>query len=194
MTDTNRPSSSGASQNEAKSHPNRRRPWVAVVAVGVLCLVVLLALSGGMSEPADARARFFPIPNATAETAVLEPIHDDDVVVTGGIKCATGQLVEINVTVTQETTGAVANGSTLTRCLGTDTQARQWIVHAPTVSQTAFEAGNAHLVVNARTLAQGEETHEWSWEPDVQLVRHYTASQLFDLIVDLIEDLVKSLL
>ena len=164
--------------------------WKAGSGLLVVGLLVLLALSVGVSDPADARPRFFPIPNATADEAVLMPSEDDDVVVTGGIKCAEGQIVEINVTVTQETTGAVANGDTLTRCLGTDGQARQWIVHAPTQSQAAFETGNAHLVVNARTLAQGEETHEWSWEPDVQLIRHYTASQLFDLIFDLINDLV----
>ena len=164
--------------------------WKSASGLLVVGLLVLLALSVGTSEPADARARFFPIPNATADEAVLMPSEDDDVVVTGGIKCAEGQLVEINVTVTQETTGAVANGSTLTRCLGTDTQPRQWIVHAPTLSQTPFETDTAHIVVNTRTIAQGEETHEWSWETDVQLVRHYTASQLFDLIGDLINDLL----
>lgn len=171
MTGTSRKSPKRATQNEASSRSRRRSRWVTVIAVSLL---VIFALSVGTSGPADARPRFFPIPNATADTAVLTPTEDNDVVVTGGIKCAEGQLVEIDVTVTQESTDAVAKGSTLTRCLGTDKQPRWWAVHAPTLSQASFETGNAHVVVNARTLANGKQTHEWSWEPDVQLIRYYT--------------------
>lgn len=170
MANMSKKSSNRTIQNRASSRP-RRSLWVTAIVVSLL---IIFALSVGMSGPADARARFFPIPNATADTAVLIPNEDNDVVVIGGIKCAEGQVVEIDVTVTQESTGAVAEGSTLTRCLGTDKQPGWWAVHAPTLSQASFETGKAHVVVNARTLADGEETHEWSWEPDVQLIRYYT--------------------
>ena len=50
-------------------------------------------------------------------------------IVTGPINCTAGERVELRVTVTQRTTGAVAEGYAIFNCAGVS---EQWEVHAVT--------------------------------------------------------------
>ena len=88
-------------------------------------------------------------------------------VVTGPIACTSGEKVYLRVTVTQRSTGAVAEGRTRLTCTG-DTQ--QWEVHASTQGKDTFEAGPATAVALGRTSNRGDITDAHQWLVDITLV------------------------
>ena len=57
------------------------------------------------------------------------------VVVTGPVACTEGEKLHLRVTVTQRSTGAVAEGRTLDTCIG---DSQQWKVHASTQGKASF--------------------------------------------------------
>jgi hypothetical protein len=81
-------------------------------------------------------------------------------VVTGPIACTAGERVALQVTVTQRTTGAVAQERIRFTCTG---DVQHWEVQAKSVGETPFVEGAATAVARVRTTAEGEATdaHQW---------------------------------
>jgi hypothetical protein len=126
---------------------------------GVVCLVlaaVVMALAGAFL----ARTASAGIQVNTVDAVAQMTGNGRHLLVTGPIGCTAGERAHIRVTVTQRTTGAVAEGHTLVRCAG-DTQ--QWAVRASTRGRETFEEGPAVAVALARTTAGGvaTDTHQW---------------------------------
>jgi hypothetical protein len=69
-----------------------------------------------------------------------------------------GGSAVLEVTVTQRSTGAVAQGRTWIACSGV---IQPWEVHATTQGQAAFEEGDATAVALARTSSDGADAHQW---------------------------------
>ncbi len=83
------------------------------------------------------------------------------IIVTGpvAVGCTAGQRDYVRVTVTQRSTGAVAEGRTFINCTGDITQ---WEVLAPIQGNETFELGPATAVALARTTSGGEpDAHQW---------------------------------
>lgn len=172
MTTTNEGASSGATRNEVGRQPRRRGLWVALIAVGLLCLLVFGALTA--SEPAgaatsDRAERFaFPIPNATQEEVILNS-SSDTLYVFGTVSCDAGEIVEVRVNVTQNSTGAVATGRTAAHCLG-PSFVQGWIALAEPYNGSTFEAGEVDVGVWSRTQVDGETTDTLEWDNNGTLV------------------------
>ena len=71
------------------------------------------------------------------------------------------------MTVTQRTTGAVAEGRTRFTCTG---NTQQWEVHASTRANETFQEGPATAVAIARTSDRGDITDAHQWLVDITLV------------------------
>lgn len=191
MTNRDREAPSDTKQSESSTLQfNRRSVWVAVLAVslGSLLVVSVFAASGlavdfdgDSSEPAagDERVeRFnaaFPIPNASGvgirETAVFDATNET-VYVFGAASCTAGEIHEVRVTVTQNSTGAVATGSTAAHCLG-PAFVQSWILVAEPTSTAGFEVGEAQVDAWARTQADGDTTDTIRWDRPVTVSETY---------------------
>ncbi len=122
----------------------------------IIRAILVVALSGTvMVPPAFAKLSA----NTVNPTATVNP-NGHLVRLTGPITCTLTQPVFLRVTVTQRSTGAVAEGYAY--LIGT-TQQQQWQVVAHTVGGTAFVAGPATVVAGARSLASGQpdDAHQW---------------------------------
>jgi hypothetical protein len=71
------------------------------------------------------------------------------------------------VTVTQRSTGALAEGRTLITCTG---NTQQWEAHASTQGRETFEEGPAIAVAVAHTSERGVTTDANQWLVDITLV------------------------
>ena len=71
------------------------------------------------------------------------------------------------MTVTQRSTGAVAEGRTLITCTG---NIQQWEIHASTQGNETFQDGPATAVAIARTTSRGEATDAHQWLVAITLV------------------------
>ena len=82
------------------------------------------------------------------------------VTVTGPIAVSDGERTELRVTVTQRSTGAVAEGVIFFSGTG---QTNQWEVTAITEGRAGFEAGPATVVGLARSSINGQamDAHQW---------------------------------
>ena len=89
------------------------------------------------------------------------------VIVTGPIAVTEGERTELRVTVTQRSTGAIAEAVLFFSGTG---QTNQWEVTAITEGRAAFEAGPATVVGLARNLVQGRATDAHQWLVNVTLV------------------------
>jgi hypothetical protein len=145
----------------------RRNLLRALLAAGLLVVVGLFLT--GASGPAEAR---FPINNFTNvdDAATVTP-SGQNVAVSGWVKCTEGEIAEVRVTVSQESTGTAAAGQTRVRCLGEETVQR-WTVHVAT-RPGAFDASRPVRVdAWAVPRSQGERTdepHTWT-NDDVRLI------------------------
>jgi len=75
----------------------------------------------------------------------------------------------VRVTVTQRSTGAVAEGQTFLDC---STTAQQWEIHAFTQGRETFAEGPATATALARTgIDRGESDDAHQWLVDITLVR-----------------------
>jgi hypothetical protein len=140
-------------------------PWPA--HKGATCLVstaMVLILAGVFIAP-PALARI--VVNTIDPVAI---VADDGrhLVVTGPITCTAGERAYLRVTVTQRTTGAVAEGRTLINCTG---DPQQWEVHAATQGKSSFQEGPATAVALGRTVSRGDITDAHQWLVDITLVR-----------------------
>jgi len=82
------------------------------------------------------------------------------VTVTGPIACDESQTAELHVTVTQRSTGAVAEGTAHFTCTG---DIQQWEVRASTQDKATFVQGPASAVALATTSKRGDtdDAHQW---------------------------------
>ena len=87
-------------------------------------------------------------------------------VVTGPLACDRVQWVDLQVTVTQRDTGAVAEGRV--RVLGTP-EPRIWTLEASAIGDNAFVAGPAQAVALATTTFRGTTDDARQWLVDVTL-------------------------
>ncbi len=89
------------------------------------------------------------------------------VIVTGPITCTPGERVFLGVTVTQRSTGALAEGRGVITCTG---EALQWEIDAPLRGRAAFVDGPAIAVAVARSTDHGITTDAHQWLVEVTLV------------------------
>jgi hypothetical protein len=89
------------------------------------------------------------------------------VVLTGPVSATSGDRVELQVTVTQRSTGAVADGIVFFTGTG---EVTQWAVTAVTVGPAAFEPGPATVVALALTSVKGQPNDAHQWLVNVTLV------------------------
>jgi hypothetical protein len=125
--------------------------------------IVAVAALVGMAPMALARI--------TANT--IDPVaHLSDrgrqLTVTGPIACAEGERAHLRVTVTQRTTGAVAEGRAAFDCTG---GTQQWEVRATVHGRDAFEEGPATAAALGRTVDDGKVTDAHQWLVDIALAR-----------------------
>ena len=89
------------------------------------------------------------------------------VTVTGPIAVTAGERTELRVTVTQRSTGAVAEGVIYFTGSG---QTNQWEITALAEGRAAFEAGPATVVGLARSSINGQATDAHQWLVNVTLL------------------------
>jgi len=98
------------------------------------------------------------------------------VIVTGHITCEDSEEnVGVNLEITQESTGAKAEGRFETRCKG---DRQDWTIRAPTRSGSAFVAtsegdpttkAEVHATANTRKKGIQTDSHDW-WNRSVSIV------------------------
>jgi hypothetical protein len=89
-------------------------------------------------------------------------------IVTGPIQgTVAGERGYVRVTVTQRSTGAVAEGSVAFDLTGA---VEQWDVHATTQGKATFQPGPATVVAMARTTSRGNTSDAHQWLVNVTLV------------------------
>jgi len=131
----------------------------------VLTVIVMLGVIVGTAvlvKPVSAGIKL----NTIDPTATLRG-NGHQVVVTGPIRCDPEETIAIRIVVTQESTGATAEGSYHGRCSG---DVQHWTVHAPTHNGPALTAGSARVDAWAGTSAKGELTDSHTWWRLVTLV------------------------
>lgn len=183
MTDSDgKPSIRTTRDETVRTHSRRRSLQFAAIAVSLLFLLsqgtIAVSESAGVPMNDDRVERFgaFPIPNASV-VAVLNS-SSNTVYYFGVVSCTAGEIVETRVTVTQESTGAVATGNAAMYCLG-ENFVQPWIVMARPNDSTAFEIDEeVHIHRWARTQVDGETTDTKTWDNDVTLQETFPDSIL----------------
>jgi len=145
------------------------RRWIphapARGAVGAVLALALTPLAGTLLTPtAYARVAY----NTIDDLAVVsgDGRHVD---VTGPLEVTAGERVELEVTITQRSTGAVAKGSLVFTATGEE---QRWAVRATTVGRAVFEPGSAWAVGLAVTTGTaGSPTDASQWLVNVTLVQ-----------------------
>ena len=135
----------------------QHRRWLVPAAI-------LLTLAGAFL----ARTAFARIVTNTIDPVGIVAGKGRHVTVTGPITVTAGERTELRVTVTQRSTGAVAEGIVFFTGTG---QTSQWEVTATVEGRAAFEAGPATAVGLARTKVKGQATDAHQWLVDVTLVK-----------------------
>ena len=129
---------------------NRRIKCIFGIAVALPLAAVLMA------PPLSARI----IPNTIDPIAKVAD-NGRRVIVTGPIGCTETQRADLRVTVTQRSTGAVAEGRATITC--TTTQ-QQWEVQASVQGKSTFEEGPATVVAlgtSASGQGDADDAHQW---------------------------------
>jgi hypothetical protein len=104
--------------------------------------------------------------NAIDSVAIVTD-NGHHIMVTGIIDCTASERADLRVTLTQRSTGAVAEGHTFITCTG-DTQQRE--ILASTQGKETFEEGPAAAVALGRTTTRGEATDAHQWLVNLTLV------------------------
>ena len=127
-------------------------------------VVVALGIAGtGINHDACARIAM----NTIDPLASLKD-NGRGVIVTGPIECSESQPTELEVTVTQRQTGAVAQGRARITCTPTS---QQWEVRAQTQGNETFQEGPAVAVAMARSNVGGRADDAQQWLVNVTIVR-----------------------
>lgn len=125
---------------------------------------LLLILAGAFL----ARTAFAKIVQNTIDPVGIVANKGRQVTVTGPIAVTAGERTELRVTVTQRSTGALAEGGAFFTGTG---QTNQWEVTAMAQSQERFAAGPATVVAVARTIVNGQATDAHQWLVNITLVK-----------------------
>jgi hypothetical protein len=129
-----------------------------------LVTAVVLAIAGtSMVHGAWARV----VRNTIDSVAVLTD-SGRGLIVTGPIECSESQATELEVTVTQRQSGAVAHGRARITCSPTS---QQWEVRAQIQGNETFQEGPATAVAMARSSVGGRADDAQQWLVNVTIVR-----------------------
>ena len=139
--------------------PTRKLLKTWLVPVALLLVVSSLFI---------ARTVVAKIVNNTIDTVGLVTDKGRQVTVTGPIAVTTGERTELRVTVTQRSTGAVAEGVIFFTGTG---QTNQWEVTVVAEGRAVFQTGPATVVGLARSSSQGKATDAHQWLVNVTLLR-----------------------
>ena len=140
-----------------KTHTQKHfKTWFALVTLLVVLAAVLVA-----------RTAFARIAYNTIDPIGIVTDQGRKVVVTGPIAVTAGQRTELRVTVTQRSTGAVAEGVIFFSGTG---QTNQWELTAITEGRAPFTAGPATAVGLARSSMAGQATDAHQWLVNVTLL------------------------
>ena len=115
----------------------------------------------------DAAQAFAKLTLNTIDPAGIVTHQGRRIVVTGPLQCDRGETAWLRVTVTQRSTGAVAEGHTQIACTG---DIQPWQVQAPAQSNESFQEGAATAVAIARTTDRGAATDAHQWLVAITLV------------------------
>src|SRR5262245_48723223 len=88
-------------------------------------------------------------------------------VVTGPLECTAGERAHVIVTLTQRTTGAIAEGRGFVACTGRE---ETWAIEALVQGKSTFEPGPATAAAIVWTVARGDTTDAHQWLVPVTLV------------------------
>jgi hypothetical protein len=138
-------------------HPKRLKTWLVSATVLVILAGVFVA-----------RTAFAKILGNTIDPVGIVADQGRQVTVTGPIAVTEGERTELRVTVTQRSTGAVAEGVLFFTGSG---QTNQWEVTAVAEGRAAFEAGPATVVGLARSSINGQATDAHQWLVNVTPLR-----------------------
>ena len=128
----------------------RHRRWLVPAAIFIIVAGVFIA-----------RTAFAKIVVNTIDPVAGLSEHGRHLALTGPLQVTAGERVLLRVTVTQRTTGALAEGET--QFVGTG-DLQQWAVRAHTTGRKAFAPGPATATALALTVARGGEVtdaHQW---------------------------------
>jgi hypothetical protein len=103
----------------------------------------------------------------TIDPVAVVPDNGRHLVVTGPFTCTARERAYLLMTVTQRTTGAVAEGSGFITCTGVN---QQWEVHALTQGAASFAPGAATAVGLGTTSYRGQVTDAHQWLVNITLV------------------------
>ena len=90
------------------------------------------------------------------------------IIVTGPVICTENETTHLRVTVTQRSTGAMAEGTAFFTCEG---NLQHWEVHASVRGKERFQVGPATAVAVARTIEQGDTTDAHQWLVNITLAK-----------------------
>jgi len=133
----------------------------------ILAVIVLIFMAIGI-----AHARF--INDGTSNTLTrFDPtleVNDNGrrVFVTGTVDCTAGGKVQIHVSITQSSTGAVAEGNWKGECTGS---LQTWVTDAVVHGSGELEAGDAQGVGLGITSSSGKSTDALQWLNEITLVQ-----------------------
>ena len=136
------------------SSASPRRPY-ALLVVPILASLLVASIA------------FARIAYNTIDPVALVTGDGMHVVATGPFACTKGERAHLRLTVTQRSTGAIAEGRTLVVCTGAD---QQWEVHASAQGRSAFEEGPATAVAVGRTFDRRQATDAHQWLVEITLV------------------------
>ena len=134
----------------------QHKKWLASAAILLIVAGVFVA-----------RTAFARITYNTIDPVALVSEKGRHLTMTGPIAVTTGERTELRVTVTQRSTGAVAEGVVFFTGTG---QTNQWEVTVVAEGQAAFAAGPATAVGLARTSVGGKATDAHQWLVDLTLL------------------------
>ena len=138
--------------------PTRKhfKTWLMLASLLVILAAVLVA-----------RTTFARVTYNTIDPIGIVTDKGRKVMVTGPIAVTAGQRTELRVTVTQRSTGAVAEGVIFFSGTG---QTNQWELTALTEGRAPFTAGPAIVVGLARSSVRGQPTDAHQWLVNVTLL------------------------
>ena len=125
---------------------------------------IVLALAGVFV----ARTAFARLVLNTIDPVGIVAHNGRHVTLTGPLAVTAGEQISMRVTVTQRTTGAVAEGRAILTGTGTT---NQWEIDAAVQGRATFEAGPAIAVAIARSSLHGQATDAHQWLVDITLVQ-----------------------
>ena len=115
-----------------------------------------------------ARTAFARVATNTIDPVGIVADKGRQLTLTGPLAFTAGETAHLRVTVTQRTTGAVAEGELVLTGTGTT---NQWEVTATAQGRATFAAGPATAVAIAYTTLRGQATDAHQWLVNVTLVK-----------------------